>query len=159
MKSPQEFFRQLRSTLRRSGNSHDDAEDLIQDAFLRFEQHASKDAVHNPAAFIARTAFNLSNDARRRRLRSPVSATPLDKCDLVDLSPDAAEVLHSQERLKRLNDGISALSARSCRILLAQRVEGLTYPAIAKQEGISESAVEKHIARAVAFLADWMEGY
>ncbi len=159
MKSHKDLTLRLRAAMRRRGNSPEDAEDLVQDAFLRYQQTPDREVVRDPAGFIARTAMNLSVDWRRRRMRSPISAAPLDSFEYRDGAPDAGEVLRARERLKRLNEGLLVLSARSRRILLAQRLEGLTYPEIAGREGISVSAVEKHIARALAFLTDWMDGW
>ena len=39
------------------------------------------------------------------------------------------------------------------------RLDGRKYREIAQELGISQSAVEKHIARAMAHLADWMENW
>jgi RNA polymerase sigma-70 factor (ECF subfamily) len=159
MKSSRDLTARLRAAIQRRGNSREDAEDLVQDAFLRFEQQPDKTGVREPDKFIARTAFNLSVDARRRRLRSPISGADFDGLEFPDRSPDPSEVYRTRERLRRLSEGLRSLSPRSRRILLAQRLEGLTYPEIARREGISVSAVEKHIARAMAFLTDWMDGW
>lgn len=48
------------------------------------------------------------------------------------------------------------LSPRTRRILLGQRLDGLSYAELARREGISVSAVEKHVAKAVAFMMAWM---
>ena len=39
------------------------------------------------------------------------------------------------------------------------RLDGLKYLEIAQRLSISVSAVEKHIARAMQFLAEWTQGY
>jgi DNA-directed RNA polymerase specialized sigma24 family protein len=39
------------------------------------------------------------------------------------------------------------------------RLNNLKYHEIASQLGISQSAVEKHIAKAVLFLTEWTEGW
>jgi RNA polymerase sigma-70 factor (ECF subfamily) len=153
--SHKDLTARLRAALRRRGNTPEDAEDFVQDAFLRFEE-TPKTGIRRPEGFIARTAFNLAIDGRRRRQRSPIAGPSWDEQEFADNSPGPAEVLDARERLARLRDGLAALSERSRRILLAQRLEGLTYPEIAQREGISVSAVEKQISRAMAFLIDWM---
>jgi RNA polymerase sigma-70 factor (ECF subfamily) len=35
----------------------------------------------------------------------------------------------------------------------------MTYSQIAEQQGLSQSAVEKHIARAMLFLQQWMQDW
>lgn len=147
---------QLRGKLQRRGASREEADDLIQEAFLRFETYRRQQQVRDPDAFIARTALNLAVDERRRKYREPFAAFTAGILEIADASPQPAEVLAARERLERLNDGIAAMPERTRAILLAQRMDGLSYSEIARREEISVSAVEKHIARAMLFLTDWM---
>jgi RNA polymerase sigma-70 factor (ECF subfamily) len=39
------------------------------------------------------------------------------------------------------------------------RLDGLKYRVIAERMGLSQSAVEKHIAKAALFLTEWVEGW
>jgi RNA polymerase sigma factor (sigma-70 family) len=148
--------RQLRSKLQRRGALRDEAEDLVHEAYLRFENYRREKPVQHPEAFVARTAMNLAIDVGRRRRSAPFAEMTREALDVADTRADPAEVLAGQNRLDRLNAGLAALNERTRSILLAQRVEGLTYSEIARREGISVSAVEKHIARAMLFLAEWM---
>jgi len=149
----------LRVTLQKRGASADDAEDLVQEAFLKFETYRQTAEVREPEAFVVRTALNLAIDAGRRKGRSPFSPKAVEDYRLADSSPGPDEVLQGRDRLQRLRQGLEALRPRTRDMLLAQRLEGLTYAEIARREGISVSAVEKQIARAVLFLMDWMEGW
>jgi len=149
----------LRITLQKRGASIDEAEDLVQEAFLKFETYRQSAEVREPEGFVVRAALNLAVDAGRRKGRSPFSARALDDFAFADSSPGPDEVLQGRDRLRRLREGLEALQPRTCDMLLAQRLEGMTYAQIAAREGISVSAVEKQIARAVLFLTDWMEGW
>ena len=151
----QDFFARLRRTLMRRGRTADDAEDLIQEAFLRFEQSGARERADRPEAFISRVAFNLAVDEDRRRTRSPRSVS-IDGRDFADSTPGPGEVFAARERLELLAKGLEAVSPRSRRILLAQRVEGLSHAEIAAREGITVSAVEKQITRTILFLMEWM---
>ena len=157
MKSLLILSRQLRSKLQRRGAPRDDAEDLIQEAILRFETYRRERPVQNPDAFIARTAMNLAIDESRRRRSSPFADFTPETLDVADSAPGPAEVWDAELRLNRLNAGLAALGDRTRSILLAQRVDNMSYVEIAKREGISVSAVEKHIARGVLFLTRWMQ--
>jgi RNA polymerase sigma-70 factor (ECF subfamily) len=42
---------------------------------------------------------------------------------------------------------------------MAKRVDELSYGDIAAREGITVAAAEKRVARAVLFLAKWMDGW
>ena len=149
----------LRITLQKRGASPDEAEDLVQEAFLKFETYRQTSDVREPEGFVVRTALNLAVDAGRRKGRSPFSPRALDDYVLLDSSPRPDEVLQGRDRLRRLREGLEALKPRTRDMLLAQRLEGLSYAEIARREGVSVSAVEKQIARAVLFLMDWMEGW
>lgn len=150
----------IRERFQRRGKSKEDAEDLAQEAFLKFYAYGQNNEVKEPEGFLTRTATNLAIDAARRARRAPFSSEPLEGFDdLSDPYPEPDEVLLAQLRMRRLKEGLSALPERTRTILLAQRLDGLTYAEIARNEGISTSAVEKHIARAIQFLLNWMDGW
>jgi RNA polymerase sigma-70 factor (ECF subfamily) len=157
MRSIIRLTRQLRSKLRRRGASPDDADDLIQEAYLRFESYRRERPVQNPDAFIARSALNLAIDECRRKSRAPFTELTPEVLEIADDGAGPAEVWAAQDRLNRLTAGLEAMNERTRSILLAQRVDGLSYSEIARREGISVSAVEKQIARATLFLTGWMQ--
>lgn len=145
----------LRSQVARM-TRRDDAEDLLHDAWVA---SASRDAgPDNADAFIARTAANRGIDAYRREQRWGLVGD--DAFALIaDHSPLQDEVLIARQRLERVRAGVEQLSPRTRQIFLMYRLEGRKYREIAQQLGISQSAVEKHIARAMAHLAEWMENW
>ena len=159
MKRAEEIARRLRAMLERRGNSREDAQDYVQEAFVRLEVAKQDQEIREPEAFVVRAALNYAIDQSRRAKRAPFSPTPLEEYEIVDPTPGPSEVLDGRIRLRRLKAGLDQLNERSRGILLAQREEGLTYREIGIRYGISESAVEKQIARAMKFLANWMEGW
>ena len=62
-------------------------------------------------------------------------------------------------RLERVREGLSRLTPRTREIFLMHRLDEMKYREIAERLGISQSAVEKHIAKAALFLAEWAEGW
>lgn len=80
--------------------------------------------------------------------------TDLDKKrPILDEAPRPDEVLEPQQRLTKLRKGLYAFNRRTAEIFMAHRA-GFSYEEIAADYGISRSAVEKHIARAVKWLMD-----
>lgn len=150
-------IRFLRSLLRRRGRSRDDADDLIQEAFLRLHIYCQDAEVRQQGAFLTRTVLNLSVDMHRKEHRELYSDKPVDTLVLVDVSPTPDEQLAAQERLARVGVVLDALGPRTREIFLKHRLEGYGCAQIAEQFGISVSAVEKHIARAVLSLMDVVE--
>ena len=71
---------------------------------------------------------------------------------IADPSPAADEVLEARQRLDEVQRRLARMNPRTARIVVMHRVEGLTYAVIAQRLGISESAVEKHMAKATLTL-------
>lgn len=129
----------------------------MQEAMLKFEIYRRERPVDDPEAFIRRTAFNLAIDHGRRRARSPFSSQPLETCDPFDPAPDQAESLLARLSLERMKGGLAAMEPKTREVLLAHRLDGLSYAEIARREGVSETAVVKRVARGVSFLQKWMD--
>jgi RNA polymerase sigma factor (sigma-70 family) len=147
-------LRRIKSLLRLRGATHEDAEDLVQEAVLRLHvyTHAGGD-VRDPEAFLTRTAINLGIDARRRAHHDLSEATPVEELELVDLSPSHDEVLAARQRLLRMKDALDRVSVRTRQVFFMHRLQGLSHGEIAERLGVTKSAVEKHIASAVTVLA------
>jgi RNA polymerase sigma-70 factor (ECF subfamily) len=150
------LFQKLLRLLRSRGRSVDDAEDLIQEAFLRLQVYCREHTVEKPEAFLVRTALNLSIDRARHDRSQPVDYV-IEKLTLVDPSPSPDAVYAGQKRLLHWKKGMAALSPRRREVFLLNRLEGYSFPQIAEKLGISLSMVEKHAARAVLFLTEWMD--
>lgn len=153
------LFARVRSALMRQGRTAQEAEDLVQEAWVRlacFERDRAP--VDDPEPYLMRTALNLSIDAYRARARHG-DEVALDELVVVDTAPGIEAVVLGRERMERLNVCMHRLSERSRDIFMAYRVEGLTYAEIGKQQGLSISAVEQYVARATLQLMNWMEGW
>ena len=147
----------LRRLLRSRGRSVDDTDDLIQEAFLRLHVYCREHAVRAPEAFLVRTALNLSADLYKRERQVRMETGTLEKLILVDPNPAPDVIYAGQKRLLHWMAGINALSPRQREVFLLNRAEGYSFPQIAERLGITLSMVEKHAAKAVLFLTDWME--
>lgn len=151
-------FSRIRAALMRRGRSEQDAEDFVQEAWVRLACYEREQPVEQPEAFLMRAALNLSIDAHRA-CSSRGEAVQLEEVVLIDVTPAAEEVLLARERMARLSQCLSRLSGKTRDIFLSHRVDGLTYQEIAKRHGLSTSTVEKHVAKATLQLAAWMEGW
>jgi RNA polymerase sigma factor (sigma-70 family) len=151
-------FSRVKAALRRRGRSEQDADDLVQEAFVRLACYERKQPVEKPEAFLMRTALNLSVDAYRTRA-SRGEEVLLDDVVLVDTAPRAEDVLLSRERLARLSECVARLNDKTRAIFLAHRVDGLSYREIGRLHGLSISSVEKHVAKAALLVTAWMEGW
>lgn len=148
----------VRAALMRRGNTAQDAEDLVQEAWVRMAGYQREEAVERPEAFMMRTALNLSIDAHRARMTRGDEVL-VEETVIIDLAPTAEDSMLAKERIARLSEGLSRLSDTTREILLAHRLEGLTYGEIARARGVSLTTVHTHIAKATLQLTSWMEGW
>jgi RNA polymerase sigma factor (sigma-70 family) len=144
---------------RRRYGSMGDAEDLLHEAFVRYEQYRRSMPVGNPAAFLLQAAGNLAIDRHRSQKHMSPESFEVACMGAPDPTPPVQVVLAARERLERVRQGLDVLSARTREIFLMHRLDGRRQRDIAAAFGISRSAVEKHIAKAASFLATWTEGW
>jgi RNA polymerase sigma-70 factor (ECF subfamily) len=147
------LIRQVRSRTR----GRADAEELLHSAYLRLVRYRAQHAVDNMAAFLVRTAVNIGVDNFRHE-RFIADVAPEDVA-VAENSPLQDEVLAARVRLDRVREGLSRLTPRTREIFLMHRLDDMKYREIAERLDISQSAVEKHIAKASLFLTEWTEGW
>lgn len=142
--------------LLRRGNTRAEAEDLIQEAFLKMQEYCRNGGeIEQPEAFLVRTALRLSINARRDQHRDLYVKENVDDLTLIlDTNPSPDEVIAAEQCLKRMSVALDAVSRRTRDVFFMHRLDGLSYSQIAGRLGISVSAIEKHIASALARLAD-----
>jgi RNA polymerase sigma factor (sigma-70 family) len=152
-----EFWNSLIRQVRSRTRGRADPEELLHAAYLRLLRYRAQHAVENVAAFLVRTAVNIGVDNYRHE-RFIADVAP-DDVGHAENSPLQDEVLASRARLERVREGLSRLTPRTREIFLMHRLDELKYREIAERLGISQSAVEKHIAKAALFLTEWTEGW
>lgn len=152
-----DMLRKARAAVLRRGVPYDEADDLVQEAFLRLEGYERANAVTSREAFLVSAAVNLTIDRARRRERSPFDelTRDLEAVPAATAGPD--EILSARTRLRRLEEGIAQLPERTRRILLSRRIDGTDYRRIAEAENMTVAAVEKQVARATLSLMKWMQ--
>jgi putative glutamine amidotransferase len=130
----------LTRRLERMVGSREVAEELSQEAFLRYWRSAPDDlSPEQGAAWLQRTASNLAVDElRRRRLREVDS---LEEGDAAAIAGDEAEALSVREALDRI-------SAHERLLVLLRFQVGLSHAEIGELLAISAEAARKRASRA-----------
>jgi RNA polymerase sigma-70 factor (ECF subfamily) len=136
-----------------------EAEDLLHEAFLRYELRKRQGPITSPAGFLLQVAANLAIDGHRKRGRLAPQPFELACQSWPDPAPAIDETLVIKARFERVCQGLEALGARTRDVFLMHRLEGCRQREIAATLGISRSAVEKHIAKADSFLTSWAAGW
>ena len=150
-----EMLAKARRAVLRQGIPDQDADELVQDAFLKVEQYQRTQPARSQEALLITAAVNLSIDRQRRSARAPFAEVD-DLHRIADATPGPAQIVEEQARLRHAADGLARLSERTRRILLKRRLDGMSYAEIADTEGMTVAAVEKQVARATLQLMTWM---
>ncbi len=131
-------------------------EDMVQEVFVRLIKRGGTSALEreNLNAYVFETASNTLKDRLRKRVTHHADAhEPFDHTRHSDADFSPEHVLLGRERLARATAVLLELPERTRVIFVLRRLEGLKYQDIAARLGISVSAVEKHMQRAIAHLA------
>jgi len=143
------LFRVAHSILR----SQAEAEDVVQDAFVRVLEHRrSLSAIRDMRVWLVRIAWNLAVD-RRRRIR-PEQFDEGFAESLVARSLPADEALDEARRMRLVLRELERLPKAERHVLLLSAVEELETAEMAEVLGRSESAVRGLLFRARARLRD-----
>ena len=142
---------------RRKTGSAVEAEDLAQDVLVRVLGHGSWGTAEQARGYIFRAAVNRWRDRRRRQ---GVRGTTVvwDEESLEAAGAGGEEngpecVLMVREELQRTLAALSEMNERTRMVLILVRLEQLRAATVADMLGISMSAVNKHLAKGLAHLA------
>ncbi len=140
------------------------AADLTQETYLRLHQRFSENPPDNARALAYKIALNLAIDYQRNlsvRHRFIVEDAFEDAClqvaSLEPFSSQPEQTNIAQQQLKRLQTALSELPLDCRTVFLLHGVEGLKYAEIAERLDISISMVNRHLARAMAHCAQYLE--
>lgn len=132
----------------------EDVQDVMQETYLRVHKADRKSKIREPAAFLYRTARNLALNEQARHHTSKTS-TVADFDDLSSISGDNGPEFEAivGEKLARAISALERLTPRVRETYILRKVHGFSQKETAKQLGISQSTVEKHVARGLVILA------
>jgi RNA polymerase sigma factor (sigma-70 family) len=136
------------------GGSRQDAEDVMQDVFLR--AYAALRADSRPVALRAwlyRVAHNRCIDQLRRGGPAPVEVAEDSSPDLRDPLAEAEQ----REELRRLLEDVRRLPVHQRSALVMRELDGLSYAELADALGVSVAAVKSLLVRARIGLAEAVE--
>lgn len=122
---------------------HEDAEDAVQEAFLRAYQALGKFRPEEPfGAWLSRIVANAALDITRRK--------KIRKADeLSDVMPDRfSDPGESDELRRRLAGALATLGDRPRSVIVLHDVEGFTHVEIAKMLGIPEGTARSDLHHA-----------
>ena len=128
-----------------------DVPDMVQDVFLRLSKLSDMSAIRHPEHYVFQTASSALRDQARREI-SRLHRAHEEFDDTLhgasDFSPE--RVLAGKQDVERLRVAIAGLPTRTRDVFVFRVFEEMKTIDIAAALGISQRAVEKHYAKALA---------
>jgi RNA polymerase sigma factor (sigma-70 family) len=136
----------------------DEAEDLLQDLFLKLESRPVGPVLQS-RAYLYRVLNNQLADHRRSAARragreGDWAAAQSGASPDHDDRPSPERALIARERLQAVSSALATLPERTLTIFRKYRVDGVRQAQIAAELGISGSAVEKHLQKAYRLVVE-----
>ena len=137
-----------------------DIEDILQDAFIRSFEAETRYRIRNPRAFLLRAATNLAlNHASRAGYRNTTDIEDLAVSEVYATSGESVEsAVDADDRYQEFCRAVGGLPTQCRRAFILKKVYGLTQREIALELQVSESTVEKHIAKGLLLCRDALDG-
>jgi RNA polymerase sigma-70 factor (ECF subfamily) len=138
-----------------------DIDDILQETFIRACAAAEKTEIRHPRSFMLKTARNLAlnhiGTAYNRRTQMEDFSSADVSISEASLIADSLEVeFESKERFLGFCRAVRALPPQCRRVFVLRKVYGLTQQEIAAYLEISESTVEKHVAKGLLMCKESM---
>lgn len=122
------------------------AEDLVQEAWIRFDDAAKKQFVREPLGYLYRIVRNLAIDRQRRTFRESRIFADIDVDDAAIVSPDRPATPETEalfrDELRQLNEALASLPERTRIAFEMHRFGGAKLREIADYLGISLSMAQ-----------------
>ena len=148
------YYGPLASFFRKRTRNAPEVQDLVQQVFLRLAQYRDLGDIQNPDAYIFQTAANaLKDHYRHSAVRERFASERRTMANLADSDFPPERVLQGRENIAQLAEALRQLPERTRDVLMLRSFEGLKHAEIARLQGMSVRAVEKHLAKALAHLS------
>jgi RNA polymerase sigma-70 factor (ECF subfamily) len=134
-----------------------DIDDLVQEVFARVVARDSTTPIGHLGKYLHQTAASVLSDyARRRSARRAEAHVPFDPLLHGETDFDPERIVAGRQDVAAATAALLSLPERTRRIFLLRRLDGVPAREVANRLGISISAVEKHMVRAVRHLGNAM---
>ncbi len=129
-----------------------EAEDVVQAVFTRVAETNIVLTLDNPRAFLYKMAANTCIDLKRRdKVRASYQTQVVESDEEREFDhTDPAREVEADQQLRCVTDALRTMPEKRRRMLLMNRLDGLSYAEIARREQLSETVVRKHIFKALA---------
>ena len=145
----------LRAWLARRRVEGLDVDDIVQEAYARLAAMDSVKGVRHPHAYLLQTAHSIiCTHLRRSQVVSirAVEDAELWRFECQEASPE--RTISDRDELHRVGEIIASFPKQVAAVFMLRRVEGLSQRDTAQRLKVSESTVEKHMAKGIRLFMD-----
>ncbi|GAA4274549.1 RNA polymerase sigma-70 factor [Aquimarina gracilis] len=130
----------------------DQAEDIVQDAFIKLWNNCSKVPLDKAKSYIYTIATNLGiSNTRHQKVKFKYQDYVVQRnTDVNNESPEFIAL--EKEYMEKLKNAIAALPERQREVFLLSRIDKKTYKEIAELSNVSVKAIEKLMHKALVAL-------
>lgn len=147
----------LRAYLQAATPATMDAEDLLQESYLRLLRVRETTAVRCVKALLFVIARNAVRDAVRHKLSNrEIPSTEIDAFPVLDDTADVVDLVARRQEQTLLAEAMRALPERCREVLILRKIHGLSQKEIAQKLGISENTVESLVSRGLRRCAHYL---
>lgn len=126
-----------------------DAEDLVQEAYVRLAPYQAAGVLRHPKALLLQVATNLARDQLRRVARGGAALARIE--DVTESDEHGAPA--DQDAALLLKQVVASLPAPLRDVFVLSRFAGMTNQDIAERCGLAVKTVEWRMSRALALIA------
>jgi len=135
----------------------DDIEDIVQEAFIKSYEAELNQEIRYERTYMLKTARNLAlNHIARAENKTSQSVDDMDFLPHELVGYSLEKNVESKERFIHFCRATDTLSADVKRVFLLKKVYGMRQKEIAELVGLSESTVEKHVAKGLMLCSKYL---
>lgn len=130
-----------------------DAEEIVQDVFVKiWENRAKINTYSSFESYLFTISYNSAISLLRKRIHEKKYLEYLSSRQQRDIVPELTDEIYYKELSSKIHSLLAELTPRQKEIFLLSREEGLTHDEIAKKLGISVNTVKNHMVSVLNFL-------
>jgi RNA polymerase sigma-70 factor (ECF subfamily) len=149
----EKFCKRIYAFIIRYVKSDADAEEIIQEVFLKIWENKDKIDVYSSfESYIFTISYNSTISLLRKRVSEKKYIEHLKALQTTENVFEITDEVYYNELNSQIQSLLSELTPRQKEIFLLSREIGLTHDEIAKKLGISPNTVKNHIVTTLSFL-------
>jgi RNA polymerase sigma factor (sigma-70 family) len=149
----------LRAWLRRAGQSEEEINDIVQDAYVSITRLESVAHIRSGRNYLFQTAKNgILMRVRRERIVPIDRLTEVEGMEIADDDPGPERRVSARLELERVRRQIAALPDRCREIFELRRIQGVPQREIAAKLGLPEHTVEAQAVRGLKLILKALAG-